>query len=252
MILTEQRGDVAVLRLEHGKVNALDVELLAALGDRLEEIEASSARAVVLTGSGTVFSAGVDLFRVLDGGRPYVQELMATLERGLTRLFGFPRPVVAAVNGHAIAGGWVLSCACDLRLLAEGPFRVGVPELLVGVPFPLLALEVVRFASPPQLLQEMVYTGRTYSVAEALARGMAEEAAPPEALLDRAIELAARLGAIPADAYRVTKAALRRPVLERCEREAAAVDAVALELWVAPAAQQMIRDYLGRTLGKGR
>lgn len=252
MFERETRGEVAVLRLARGKVNAIDLELFQGLEEELAAIERSPARALVLTGRGGSFSAGVDLFRVVAEGRPYLERFLPVLSRALERLFTFPRPVVAAANGHAIAGGAILSFACDHRILAEGPARMGIPELLVGVPFPCLPLEIVRFAVPGQRLQEIVYGGRNYTVDEALAGGLVDETAPSEALLDRACAAAERLAAIPPGAFRLTKAALRRPTLERVARDAAAHDAAALELWAAPETLAAIRSFLEQRVGKGR
>jgi enoyl-CoA hydratase len=250
MLATEMRDEVMVLRLEHGKANALDLELLEALAARLDEIETSATRALVLTGRGAIFCAGVDLFRLLDGGRGYLERFLPALDAALLRLFTFPRPVVAAVNGHAIAGGCILALACDHRILADGPGRIGVPELQVGVPFPALPLEIVRAALPAHRAQEAIVTGRTYPAAEALARGFADELVPAEALLDRACEVAAALGAVPREAYAITKRQLRRPALERA-RAAAGEAADVEKIWAAESTHQTIRAYLDRTIRKG-
>jgi enoyl-CoA hydratase len=249
MLAIERRGEVAVLRLEHGKANALDLELLAGLAARLDEIEGSAARALVLTGRGAIFSAGVDLFRLLDGGSGYLERFLPALDAALLRLFTFPRPAVAAVNGHAIAGGCILALACDHRLLADGPGRIGVPELLVGVPFPALPLEIVRAALPAHRAQEAIVTGRTYPAGEALARGFADELVPAEGLLDRACEVAAALGAVPQEAYALTKRQLRRPVLERARAAADQAGEVA-QVWAAESTHRTIRAYLDRTIRK--
>jgi enoyl-CoA hydratase len=95
---------ILTLRLAHGKASALDVELLDALLRELEEAPAN-VRAVILTGTGSIFCAGVDLFRVTRDGADYVRQFLPLLDRFVRRLFTLPRPVVAAVNGHAIAGG---------------------------------------------------------------------------------------------------------------------------------------------------
>src|SRR5205085_2548729 len=92
--------------------------------------------------------------------------------------------------------------------------RIGTPELLVGMPFPAAAMEIVRFAVPRQRLQQLVYSGRTLPPDEALAAGLIDEVVDPAALLDRARELAAQLAAIPRQSFRLTKAQLRAPALE--------------------------------------
>ena len=150
MLQLDDRGPTAVLSLDHGKVNALDVELLDALTDALRALAAGPCTAVVLTGAGRAFSAGVDLHRVLEGGADYVERLIPALGSAFETLFGFPKPVIAAVNGAAIAGGCVLVCACDVRLATEDA-PVGASELRVGVPFPASALEILRHAcgAPP-------------------------------------------------------------------------------------------------------
>jgi enoyl-CoA hydratase len=158
--------------------------------------------------------------------------------------------VVAAVNGHAIAGGCVMALAADVRLMAEGDGRIGLPELLVGVPFPAAALEVVRFAVPGDKVQPLVYTGRTLSAHEAVGAGLVDEVVAPGALPDRAQEVARQLALIPPPVYRLTKQSLRAEALGRIEGAGELVDRVALEVWSTAETHARIREYLRRTLGK--
>ena len=238
---TESNG-IVTLKLAHGKAAALDVELLEALQRELSAAE--DARAVVLTGSGSIFSAGVDLFRLVDGGADYVRRFFPLLRDALRQLFAMPVPVVAAVNGHAIAGGAILVFACDIRLMSGG--RIGVPEHLVGVPFPAAVLEIVRFAVP--IPQRFVLTGRTVPPDEALAAGMIDEVVDAAALPDRAMEAAQQLAAVPRQTFRMTKQRLRAPALALMSDDAS--DAEALAVWCAPETHQYIRDYLARTVRK--
>src|SRR5262245_60635855 len=203
MIERTLQDGILTLRLAHGKASALDVKLLDAL---LRELAgaAEDVRAVVLTGTGSIFSAGVDLFRLTQGGADYVHRFLPALSRLLQALFAFPRPVVAAANGHAIAGGCVIVLAADVRLMAGGRGRIGLPELLVGVPFPAAALEVVRFGVPRGKLQSLIYTGRTLPPQEALAAGLVDEVVPAERLQARALEVARDLAQIPPQVYRLT------------------------------------------------
>lgn len=249
MIERSQHEGLLTLRLAHGKASALDIELLDALQRELEGIT-EDVRAVILTGTGSIFSAGVDLFRLTQEGADYVRRFLPLLSRVVRMLFSFPRPVIAAANGHAIAGGCILVLAADVRLMAEGTGRIGVPELLVGVPFPTAALEVVRFAVPRDKVQALIYTGKTLLPPEALTAGLVDEVVAPAALLTRAQEIAQQLALIPPPVYRLTKQALRAEALERIDRVQEPHDQAMLEVWSAAETHAHIRAYLHRTLGK--
>src|SRR5262249_47615968 len=140
--------------------------------------------------------------------------------------------------------------ACDARLMAEGAGKIGVPELLVGVPFPAAALEIVRFAVPRDKVQSLLYTGRTLPPQEALAAGLVDEVVAPEKLLERAQESAGQLAGIPPRVYCLTRQALRAPALERMERASKLQDQEALKVWAAAETRAHVREYLRRTLGK--
>lgn len=244
----EDRNGVACLTLDHGKANAVDLEFIEAVGAALDEIARDSTiRSAVLTGAGTIFSAGVDLFRVARDGAPYVRRFVPALTGWIRQLFSFPKPLVAAINGHAIAGGCVMACACDYRIMAEGPWTIGVPELRVAVPFPTIALEVLRSTVPPGHLAELVYLGRTYSVREARERSLVDEIVAPEVLLERAGEVADRLGAIPQETFSLTKLQLRRPALERAQ---GADDDAVFEIWQDGATHELVRRYLAERFGR--
>src|SRR5437764_404780 len=174
MIERDLTEGIATLRLEHGKASALDLELCEALEREIEAAaESDDVRALILTGTGSIFSAGVDLPRLINGGKEYVQDFVEALDAILRALFLFPKPAVAAINGHAIAGGAIVAFACDYRLMSGG--RIGVPEALVGVPFPPLALEIVRFAVPREHLQPMIYLARNAEFQDAKSMGIIDE-----------------------------------------------------------------------------
>jgi enoyl-CoA hydratase len=249
MIVRAQHEGILTLRLAHGKANALDLELLDALLRELDQV-ADDTRALILTGTGSIFSAGVDLLRLTREGVDYAREFLPLLSRFVRELFTFPRPVVAAANGHAIAGGCVTVLASDARLMAEGSVRIGLPELLVGVPFPAAAMEVVRFAVPRDKVQSLIYTGRTLLPQDALTAGLVDEVVAPGDLPARAHEVARQLALIPPAVYRLTKQSLRAEALERIDRASEADDQATLRLWTAPETQAHIREYLHQTLGK--
>jgi enoyl-CoA hydratase/carnithine racemase len=241
------RDKVAIFHMTHGKANALDVEFCEAIAARLEEFRHSSIQALVLIGQGQIFSAGVDLLRVLDGGPAYVKVLLPTLSNAFEILFGYPKPVVAAINGHAIAGGCVLACAADYRVMAQQAGRIGVPELLVGVPFPTIALEIMRFVAAPQHLQALLYGGATLSPESAADQGLVDAIAEPEKLLEQAVLVAETLAALPPAAFTLTKRQVLEPVLKRVREDGPRFDAAVEELWAAPKTLAAIRDYVAQT-----
>lgn len=232
VIETSRSGDVAVLTMAHGPVNALDLELLTALPGAFADV--ADAAAVVLTGTGRCFSAGVDLKRIVDGGPEYVAEFLPALSNAVLAVFDHPRPVVAAVNGHALAGGCVLVAACDVRLMSGG--TIGLTELAAGVPFPTVPLEVMRHAAGP-VLDRLVLTAARLDPAAAQRIGLVEPAGD-------AVARAAALTEAPAEVYALAKKALHRPAHERIAARREADDPRVAELWSAPATHARLRTFL--------
>jgi enoyl-CoA hydratase len=190
MFESSRQGEVTILRMAHGKANAMSLEFCAALSARIEEFRTSSARALVLTGSGRIFSAGVDLLRLAEGGAPYVRQFLPVLNAMFAAVFNCPKPIVAAVNGHAVAGGCVLAGATDRRLMTREVGRIGVTELLVGVPFPPIAMEIMRHVLASHRFEMAIFSGATYVPDDAAARGLIDEVVGEEELLARAIAAA--------------------------------------------------------------
>lgn len=248
MIERHDEDGITTLRLAHGKASVLDLELVEGLARVIAEVNASDARAVVLTGSGSIFSAGVDLFRLADGGRDYAERFVPALSGMLFDLFALPKPLIVAVNGHAIAGGCIFTLCGDYRIMAAGTGRIGMPELLVGVPFPAAVIEIVRFSVPSQHLQSLIYTGRTVLPEEALRLGLVDEVS--DALDSRAAAIAAQFATLPVTAFQLAKRQLRDKAIDRAKHYANEFDATVLELWKADATHAHIREYLARTVKK--
>lgn len=247
MFVREDAGEIAVLRMAHGKVSALDAAFCEAMAGELDRIEKDKPRALVLTGTGSSFSAGVDLYQLLGGGPDYVRHFLPMMEHFLRTLLVFPKPLVAAINGHAIAGGCIIAAASDHRVMARTTARIGVPELAVGVPFPRLPLEIMASRLSPTVLRTLIYTGRTVQPDEALAVGFVDEVVEPERLMERALVVAQQLGAIPLQTFALTKRAFTETVLERVRASVESnIDVV--EAWLSPEVHAAIRRYLEKTI----
>ena len=250
MLATEARGPITILRLRQGKANAMDVELLRELEAAFAGETKSASRAVILAADGPMFSAGLDLKQLADGGPEYTRKLLPALHDALRAAFTFLKPLVAALNGHALAGGCVLAAAADARIMARGPFRIGVTEILVGMPFPPAALGLMRHVCSPTVLQEVALTGRTWGPDEALSRGLLDEVVEPAALFDRALERANAFAAVPARAFALTKRQLRSATLEKIDRDQEELGAQILEAWCAPEVGAAVKAYVDKTLRK--
>ena len=239
MLDLEERGEVAIMRLQHGKVNALDLELLLAITEAMRAVD--QARAVVITGSGSVFSAGVDLQRIVAGGPSYVREFLPALSASFMAIFDHPGPVVAAVNGHAIAGGCVIAAACDVRLMAQG--TIGLAELSVGVPFPPAAMEIMRHATGPAI-GHLVLTAALLDPAQAQSIGLIQHVCDAEVLLESAVDRARQMARTPAGVFSVSKRQLQQPARDRIAARSGDEEAVA-ETWSSDRTRDAIALYLG-------
>jgi enoyl-CoA hydratase len=244
------RGAVAVLELAYGKANTLDVDFCQALIEQFDDLNSGAAGAVVITGQGRIFSAGVDLIRVRAGGAEYVRALLPVLCRMFDAVLRFPKPVVAALNGHAVAGGCVLACCADRRVMAHECGRIGVTELPVGLPFPALALEVMRQVTTPKYFAEVIYGGATYAPEAAIGRGLIDEIVAANALMEHAVAAAETLAAVSPPAFAMAKRQMQLPVVERMQIAGAAIDAAVADIWTAPEAAARVEDYVARTLKK--
>src|SRR5436853_7717728 len=150
-IQLEMNDRIATLRLDRPPANALDLSFISALADTFTELEdRDDLRALIVTGAGRFFSAGLDLKAVPTYSRDEQRALANNLNRMVGRLYGLPLPVVAAVNGHSIAGGVIVAPCCDYRIAAAGDYKIGLTEARVRVPFPVGPMAVVQSElSPP-------------------------------------------------------------------------------------------------------
>jgi enoyl-CoA hydratase len=205
----ERRGRTAVVTLANGKVNALNRHLLGELLSAVEFCERDpDVDALVLTGQGSVFSAGLDVTEVLGNDSGYTAGLLDDLGAVLIRIFRSPLPTVVAVNGSAIAGGCLLACAFDTRLLAQEA-RIGVTELKVGVAFPIVTVELLRHVCGSRA-EQLMLSATLLGADEALQSGVVHHVVPRSELDGAAIAAAEHLGSLDARAYALAKESSRR------------------------------------------
>lgn len=215
----EPRDAVAVLAMDDGKVNAMAMPFFDDLNAALDRAERDKPKAVVITGRTGAFSAGLNL-KVLPTLPP--DELARTLQtfgRTLVRWYTFPIPTVAAVTGHAIAGGAFLMMACDLRYVAEGPWKIHANEVAIGLVLPTWAMTIAESAIPPRFHTEALLHARPYLPEEAYERHIIHGVVrPAERVLDVALEAAAPLAALDQASYAASKRRQRAMRVEWASR----------------------------------
>jgi enoyl-CoA hydratase len=215
LTITDDAG-VAVVRITRPPANAMDPGLVAEGVELIAELRAAEPDAVVLTGQDRFFSGGLDLTVLPTLSLAEQGAMVRDVNRVFTDWYGFPRPLVVAVNGHAVAGGLILAMCGDVRVGVDHG-KLGLTEVKVGVPYPVAAMEIARAEVPRRLVRRLVLGGELIDPAEAHAAGLVDELVADDALLGRALDWARQLAQHPRRAYAVVKRQLRGPTLERIE-----------------------------------
>ena len=221
-VATSTIDGTLLVTIDRPPVNALDLDAMAAL----EQTFAAATReipqgGVVVTGGGDVFSAGVDTRAFARYGRDQRRTLVQAITRMVARLLAIPVPVVAAVNGHALGGGFVLMLACDYRIAADvEAAKLGMTEARAGIPFPAGPLEILRHELAPELLRRLTLTSAVVGVRELAVSRTIDELCAAADLTSRSIAQAKTLASQPA--FRTVKRQIRGELLERVAALAAA------------------------------
>jgi enoyl-CoA hydratase len=208
----ELDGRIATITMDDGKVNALSIAMLESLHAAFDRAEADKA-IVVLTGREQYFSAGFDL-KVFQEQPERIGEMLTLGATLCERVLGFPTPVLAAVNGHAIAAGAFLSLSTDLRIGIEGPFKLGLNEVKIGLTVPLFVVELARQRLTPAAFNRSVVTAAMYGPADAMAAGFLDRVVDPAELDSVVAEAAAELAGLNAEAHAATKLRVRGDALK--------------------------------------
>ena len=221
MIATFDHGPVRELRLNRPPVNALSPELIASLLEAIRTAPREGKRALLLSGSPGMFSAGLDVPLLLNLDRL----AMDALWREFYALFGAlacsPIPIAAAITGHAPAGGTVLALFCDHRIAAEGDWKIGLSEVQVGLPVPPVILAALRRLVGPRHAERLAVSGLLISPAEAAACGLVDELTPADQVVDRARKWCEGLLALPRTAMEITRRQVRADLVAEFARETA-------------------------------
>src|SRR5215470_710259 len=230
----EVKDGCAVVYMNSNKVNVQNERFFADLHGAFDRLERDcSELPVVLTGKGDVFSAGIDFqysFEIFGSGSlDTIHEWYRAYRETNLRLFKYPRPTVAAVNGHAIAGGLITALDCDFRIAARKPAKFGLNEVPIGIPMPAAYVEIIKYALGDQVGALATLRGLLYSTEEAEKLGFFHEVVEPNRLLATAIEWARCITPDCNTAYAMSKKALQDGVMRQIEERTVALDAFLAE-----------------------
>ncbi len=237
LVSIEPRGAVTVIRLNRPPANTIDLELTGEFEIAFDAAMAGQPEALVLAGTGPFFSGGLNLKSVPSYSAGQQNDLLRAINRLTGKLYACPVPLVGSVNGHAVAGGFIVALNTDYRVGPIGDFQFGLTEARVGIPFPAATMIVLKAELAPQHVRFIALQARRFGSEEALARGVLDELQPPDAVIERAVEVARDMASIPADAYRRIKHQVRGDAIARIEQLNAADADPMLEDWVSAEAR---------------
>jgi enoyl-CoA hydratase len=246
-IVREDRGGVRVVRMRFGRANALGPEVI----EELSAVLSTGNAPTVLTGNGAVFSAGLDLLSLEPLDRPDMERLLERFSALLMRALTLPTPLVAAVNGHCVAGGCILAMACDHRVGRAGSFKIGINELALGLTLPALPFEILHGKLTPREARRVILGAGLFTPDEAIAHGLLDEVeADVETSIERACEVAGDLGRSPAE-FAHLKGLLVAPISERFRLNRATVDRRFLDTWFSASGIRLRTAAVERLRSRG-
>ena len=240
-VVMEAKGPVAVLRLNNGVTNAVGSELLRDLERLLPEVR-QGFRGLLLAGNSKFFSIGLDLPELLAFDRDGMGDFWHRFEDLVLQLYTLPIPTAAAIAGHANGGGAILALACDYRFVAEGRKLISLNEVAIGVPVPYLADLLLRQIAGDRVAVDIEYESKLVAPEEARAVGLVDGVCTPEELEATAIEKVARLAAVPANAFELTKRHRVREIPARFQAVRPELDRTFMECWFDSKTQGLLRE----------
>ena len=248
MMSVDYRDTVAIVKLNRGVTNALNLELVNELGALLEKMEHDPGTSALVLGSSNdkFLSIGFDIPHLFDLPRQDFETFYSAINRMYLRLYTLPMPTVAAITGHAVAGGCILALCCDYRLIAEGKKLMGLNEIKLGVPVPYLADCALQSIVGTRYARDMMDMGDLYAPPDALQMGLVDEVLPVGDVLPRAIEKARLLGAWPPSAFALIKRNrvedIDQQVLARREEK----ERLFVDCWYSDEARRRQREAIAR------
>jgi enoyl-CoA hydratase/carnithine racemase len=249
MITTTDHGPVRELRFARPPVNALSTEFIAILRLAIEQAPLEGSRALVVSGSPGMYSAGLDLPLLIKLDRSGMELLWRELYALMRCLATSPIPVCAAITGHAPAGGTVIALFCDYRIAAQGDFKLGLTEVQAGIPLPPVILQALRRQIGPRQAERLAVPGLMLSPEQSLSAGLVDELVAPDAVVDRSVACCQSLLALPSEAMLSTRLRARADLVALFEKASDEELQGVLDSWFSAGTQGVLQSIVAR-LGK--
>jgi 3,2-trans-enoyl-CoA isomerase len=231
-ISLDQDKEIAVITLSRGKVNALNESLVEELRGCFESIEKDdSIRAIILTGKGKFFSFGFDIPEFLGYSRKSFTGYIEKFTALYTYMFQYPKPLVAAINGHAIAGGCMLATTCDYRLMIPEKAKISLNEIAFGSTVFAGSVEMLKHCVGARNAEHILFSGDMYSAEKALELGLIDRITPLETLMDDAKYIAAEYARKLAGTFKSVKVLCRKPIAEKMLKQEKDSIQEFIEIW---------------------
>ncbi|MFC2134375.1 enoyl-CoA hydratase/isomerase family protein [Bacteroidota bacterium] len=238
-----KEGGIATVTLQRGKVNPLNEELVDQLQQAFENLKSDEEiKVIVLTGNEKFFSFGFDIPGFMDHSKEEFRTYLSKFTKFYTYLFLYPKPVIAAINGHAIAGGCMIASACDHKIMAQGKAKISLNEITFGSTVFAGSVEMLKFAVGTKYAEEILYTGKMYTAEEAYKINLVDEIITEEYFEEHVKSIAAEFLKKDSAAFYNIKKLLRKPVYEEMiEREEESIDEF-IEIWCSPGTRDKLKE----------
>ncbi|MBU2547814.1 MAG: enoyl-CoA hydratase/isomerase family protein [Proteobacteria bacterium] len=239
-LIVDVKDDVALIRLDNTVINSLSLELFTELNETLGRLN-QEVRGLVMAGGTKFFSMGWQLPTLLTYDRTRMTEFFTAFNQACLNLYAFPAPTATAMQGHAVAGGCVLAIMTDYRFIAAGKPKMGLNEVLIGLPVPYLTDMVLRQIVNNRTANDIVCLGEFIGPDQALSVGLVDEVLPVEQVEARALEKIGAMAALNQAAQRAQKAHRTEAVRFFYERKGREFDQIFLDAFFRPEARELLQ-----------
>lgn len=248
MIDIEREGDVAILKLNRSITNPLDLKILWVISEKLGELKNDTlVKSIVLTSANNkFFSIGFDIPELYELDKSEMKDFYTTFNKLSIDIYTFPKPTVAAISGHAIAGGCILTLCCDYRIISEGKKFMGLNEIKLGLPVPYPADCVLRDIVDTRTARDIMEEGEFYLPEKSLEIGIVDQVVPLAEVIPRSVEKAKQMGEMPQEAFKIIKQNRVENVKARILENLAEREQLFFNRWYSDDARKLLKEAIAK------